>query len=207
MRSPFLLLLGLFLSVISARSESLVFAEGGVLGQIASSYNMYKAMNGKEPQSWADIETIFNTSLNKSYEWLQPTTRYAFLEKPFVLPGPGYRIVILSRSPAYDQYKMRGLFGPLAGILPSSLHRYAIVTFEDGSGAGVMSFPETTVQKMFSEARIALPSPDPLGPRLYEKGNIISFFLWLGIVLLLAGISGRFVILPIWKRAVAWRPT
>lgn len=148
----------LFCGVISVPAESLVLGESGMASRIARDYRLFRAVHGKEPKSWGEIESVTGRPLNEIYKTLQPTTRYAFLEKPLPLDLSNRkgRIVILSRSPAYDQYAMRGFFGPITGSLKSSLKRYAIVS-GDGD-AFSLSFPETWIQKMFADAGVALPS-------------------------------------------------
>jgi len=194
----------LFCGVISVPAESLVLAENGMTSQIARDYWLFRIKHGKEPKNWGEIESFTGRPLNEAYKTLQPTTRYAFLEKPLPIEfsnGKG-RIVILSRSPAHDQYAMRGFFGPITGSLKSNLMRYAIVVSEDGF-ASSFPFRETRIQKMFADAGVALPSPDPLGPRPYEQANRISLIIWIGCALVIGGFAANFVakrILPYFDR-------
>jgi len=179
--------------ILPAQPETLIFAEGGATSQIAVAYKIFREMHGKEPKSWADIESIFDRPLNQTYKTIQPTIRYAFLDQPLVMPVTQAKIVILSRSPAHDQYKMRGLLGPIIGNLPSTLERYAIVIRPDGN-TDRMAIPEAQIQKLFLEAGIPLPSPDPLGPRSYETANRLALYVYIGIALLLIGYAGYLLI-------------
>ncbi len=194
-----------FLSLLSAQAETIVFAEGAAVGNIATAYQIFKTQNGKEPQSWPEIETIFDRPLNEAHKAVQPTIRYAFLAQPCPLPDSDSRIVILSRSPAHDQYRMRGFFGPVRGSLPSSLKRYAVVVSDDGEVRS-MSFPEDKIQTMFADAGIPLPAPDPLGPRSYESANQFALYIWIVAVSVGGFLIMKFVLLPFLKRAISWQP-
>lgn len=185
-----------------AQAESLVFNEDVAASQIAMGWRIFQAREGREPKSWADIQSLYNRPLDEVNKSIQPTIRYAFLKEP--LPCSNGKIVILSRSPAPDPYKMRGFFSPVKGSLSSSLIRYAIVVSPDGE-VGSYRYSETQIQKMFADAGMALPDPDPLGPRLYEAGNRLALFLWIGFVSVFFAGAG-YVVFPVLKKAVAWRP-
>jgi len=163
----------------SAQAESLGTAEGAAASNMAMAYKIFREMNGRPPASWPELESIFKRPANEVFPWLQPATRYAFLETPLDVPGRKGRIVILSRSPFHNQYKMFGFFGPITGSLPSSLGRYAIVA--DGEGeVHSLYISETEVQKWFAEAGGPLPAADPLGPRPYEIQNKTRLYYWIG---------------------------
>lgn len=171
-----------------ARAESLVMAEGNVTGQMAQGYNLFRIVHGRDPKSWEEIETVFGRPLNEMNKRMQPTTRYALLDPPLAMPS-GERIVILSRSPAHDQYAMRGWLGPIRGMF-SPLERYAVVAREDGQ-AVYRRFPEAGIQKMFAEAGRALPAPDPLGERFYESENRVWFYAWIVGAIVVIGLGGE----------------
>ena len=168
---------------VFAQAESLVLTESQAASQIARGFNIFRDVQGMEPETWAEIESVFSHPLNELNKEIQPTTRYAFLDEPLEIPDSNETIVILSRSPAHDQYKMRGIFGPIISSLPSSLERYAIVILEDGEAYRI-SYPETQIQKIFLETGMALPSPDPLGLRPYEITNRFNLILLVGVMLL-----------------------
>lgn len=182
----------LFYSV-SVQAESLVLGELSAVSSLAQGFKLYNAVHGRAPTSLEQIESIFRRPLNETRKDLQPTTRYAFLEAPVPLQKPGERLVILSRSPFQDQYKMRGFFGPLLGSLPSARMRYGVVVSEDGE-AGVRGFSDQQILELFSNAGISLPAPDPLGPRPYESANRFALYAWLGTALVVVFFGGRYVV-------------
>jgi len=163
-------------------------------------------MNGRPPVSWEELQSVTGDSWDSDSlgKLVKPTLRYAFVENEVELPGEG-RIVIISRSPSHNQYAIRGFLGPLRGILPSTLQRYAVVVTADGD-VHRTTIPEENVHRVFKDAGIPLPAADHLGPRRYEAANGANFVAWLDVVIVVMAFLGR----RLWRICVtawAWTPS
>lgn len=156
----------LFSSSVSQGTVSIT-GEGDFANQVTmAAHEFAEAHAGSSPTSWMDLQPYFSKPVDELFPRILPTKRYAFLPKPVQLGAfSDDEILLIARKPIQESTSSRSKKGDRSDKLGEP-GRY-VLTRSKSQGFLRHWLPEVAVQRIFRDAKAALPEPDNEPERQY----------------------------------------
>lgn len=160
-----LLLIALFLGTAGVCRASTYGTPNSIAAQTLAKFLDFQQQGGKPvPQTWEEWKEMNMAPVDKSFPYVLPTRRYAFITNDVKISEG--RILLIMRSPFRDTTLYLAWYGRGRGLRERG--RWAIFQ-DEKSVIRARYLKEDEVVASFARAGVPLPEPDDLGEWQHEK--------------------------------------